>query len=66
MIYINDKEFALGQTKSVADVLKTNSLEAGKGVAIALNNKIIPRTEWESCTVKSNDRLIMIRATQGG
>jgi sulfur carrier protein len=66
MIYINDKEFDLIQEQPLSHVLETYALETGKGIAIAINNKIISRANWQDCIVKPNDKIIMIRATQGG
>ena len=37
-----------------------------KGLAIAVNDTVIPRTTWEKFTLKENDIITIIRATQGG
>lgn len=66
MIYINDKTYDFVQTQSLDDLLRTLKIDIGKGVAIALNNKVIPRAEWVSCQINLNDKLILIKATQGG
>lgn len=66
MIYINDIAYDLEQARSLFDVIHSLKLDAGKGVAIALNNKVISRSEWPNCQVNPNDKLIVIKATQGG
>lgn len=66
MIYINDKEYPLIKDQSVTEILGFIHLEAAKGVAIAINEQVIPRKEWSSHMVKEHDRLIIIQATQGG
>jgi sulfur carrier protein len=66
MIYINDKTYDFVQTQSIDDLMRTLKMDIGKGVAIALNNNVIPRSEWRSCVVNRNDKLILIKATQGG
>lgn len=37
-----------------------------KGVAIAINQNIIPKTNWESTSLKEKDSVLIIKATQGG
>lgn len=66
MIYINDKEYALEQTLSLTLLFQTLNMDVAKGVAIAINNKVVPRTDWEKSIIKKNDKIILIKATQGG
>lgn len=37
-----------------------------KGIAVAVNEKIIPKTEWDNVALKSKDNVLVIKATQGG
>ena len=37
-----------------------------QGIAIAVNNKMIPRTEWERFSLHENDNLVIIKAACGG
>ena len=37
-----------------------------KGLAVAINECVVPKAEWETCMLQSNDKLILIKATQGG
>ena len=36
------------------------------GVAVALNEMVIPKQKWESVTIKENDSIEIITAVQGG
>ena len=36
------------------------------GIAVAVNNRIIPRHEWENCPIAQGDSLIIIKAVCGG
>lgn len=36
------------------------------GIAVAVNNRIVPRTEWEQCVLAEGDALIIIKAVCGG
>jgi len=37
-----------------------------KGIAVALNNQVIPRPEWEQTAVPTQADILIITATQGG
>lgn len=37
-----------------------------KGVAVAVSNKMVPRTEWESTALSANDNVVIIKAACGG
>ncbi|MFK7899493.1 MAG: sulfur carrier protein ThiS [Cyclobacteriaceae bacterium] len=37
-----------------------------KGIAVAINNKVVSRFEWKKTQIKENDKITIIRATQGG
>jgi sulfur carrier protein len=40
--------------------------EKTKGTAVAVNDTVVPKTEWEKYELKENDKVIIIKATQGG
>ena len=66
MIYINDKAHPYEQERSLSELFQHLNMDISKGVAVALNNKVIPRSEWGMNTVSKNDKIILIKATQGG
>lgn len=37
-----------------------------KGMAVAINNQVIPKTEWAETNLKNLDKVLLITATQGG
>jgi len=37
-----------------------------KGIAIAVNDKVIPKSKWEEFYLQKEDRILAIGATQGG
>jgi len=37
-----------------------------KGIAVALNNRIIPLSAWAETILKDKDSVLIITATQGG
>ena len=36
------------------------------GIAIAVNNRMIPRTEWDTYTLNEGDNILIIKAVCGG
>ncbi len=63
-IIVNNKEI-----ETAASNLLKLSLELElpqTGIAVAINNHMIPRTEWEHYVIKENDELIIIKAVCGG
>lgn len=49
--------------------LLTEELEEGhtrRGIAVAINGQIVPRTEWESAAINKGDRVEIVRALPGG
>ena len=66
MIYINDKAHPFEQEQSLTDLFENLKMDVAKGIAVALNNKVVPRSEWTNCKINHNDKLLLIKATQGG
>jgi sulfur carrier protein len=67
-------ELIINHTRKKFDVLP-ETLEAllaielpgkKKGIAVALNNRIIPLPVWAETILNNNDSILIITATQGG
>ncbi|AWN41964.1 sulfur carrier protein ThiS [Methylobacterium durans] len=41
-------------------------IESPQGIAIALNGRVVRRTEWALTPVRDGDRVEIVRAMQGG
>ena len=63
-IRINNKETDV-QAESLLDLAKELSLPK-RGVAVAVNNRMIPRTDWQQTTLKDDDNIVIIKAVCGG
>ncbi|MBQ6766387.1 MAG: sulfur carrier protein ThiS [Paludibacteraceae bacterium] len=37
-----------------------------KGIAVAVDNAMVPRTEWENTALTANDNVVIIKAACGG
>lgn len=64
-IQVNNKEVEIFPDSTLVQLTEQLQLPT-QGVAIAVNNKMIPRTEWELFTLHENDRLVIIKAACGG
>ena len=54
------------QTRTVAELINFLNVEAERGVAVAVNDQVVPRGKWGEARVGDGDRIEIIRATQGG
>jgi sulfur carrier protein len=66
MIKVNGATEALA-TPTVAALLEARGIAAGaKGVAVALNGAVVPRTAWAETTLSAGDAVEIIKAMSGG
>ncbi len=56
----------LADDATLQGLLDQLEVQATRGVAVALNDHVIPRAQWASTSVARGDRVEIIRATQGG
>jgi sulfur carrier protein len=36
------------------------------GLAVAIDQQVIPQSDWAGCSLQPGDKVMLIRATQGG
>jgi sulfur carrier protein len=65
-VTINRESFMLPETGTLADVLSLLEIRRPDGIAIAVNDTVIPKGEWEQYRLQTSDKVFVIRATQGG
>ena len=66
-IKLNGEDKILVSQMNLCDFVTLN-LEGKepRGIAVALNERIIPRQKWESVTINENDSVEIVHAVQGG
>jgi sulfur carrier protein len=65
-IRVNGHDLPLGAA-TVADFLAQQVVEIGpRGIAIALNGSVVPRSAWSETPLKPGDNIEIVRAMQGG
>lgn len=65
-ISVNNKSVSINEGSNLQALVNSHIGEKQKGVAIAVNENVIPKTEWEQHIIKANDNILIIKATQGG
>jgi sulfur carrier protein len=65
-IYINNKQEHLGAGVNIAEMLDSIRCTDTKGIAIALNEVVVPRNIWSSTILNEHDQILIIKATPGG
>ena len=64
-IQINHKPFEVGAGASLEEALAKAGVPA-EGVAVAVNNRVVPRAEWGAQKLCEGDKLTVIRVACGG
>ena len=64
-IYINQKEIEVQDNISVKELLDMQQI-AIEGTAIAIDNKLVPKNEWNERILTDGNKITIIRATFGG
>jgi sulfur carrier protein len=65
-VSINQQNYSFPDSGTLADVLPLLKIRQADGIAIALNEAVIPKGEWAAYVLRAQDRVFVIRATQGG
>ena len=59
----NTEEFT---ATTLAELLESKGLADKNGIAVARNNTVVPRTEWDKTRLKADDKILLIGASYGG
>ncbi len=65
-IYINEEKKEVPERTSVNELITILQLSEKRGIAIAVNNTVVSKNNWANYFLKENDKLLIIKATQGG
>ncbi|WP_138479046.1 sulfur carrier protein ThiS [Dyadobacter bucti] len=65
-ITVNDQSTEIPEHHSVQQLLATLFPDSSKGIAVAVNQYVLPRSEWPAYILRPQDRIMLIKATQGG
>ena len=64
-VTLNGERVDLADSLTVAGLLDHLAHE-GRGVAVAVNEEVVPRSTWGCAVLAGGDRVELLRAAQGG
>jgi sulfur carrier protein len=64
-VVVNGEQCDLHDGTTVADVVRS-LVDAERGVAVALDGEVVPRTAWATTQLRDGDQVEVLRAVQGG
>jgi len=65
-ITVNNQPLKLSAPSSVAQLLSAVLQVPGTGIAIAVNQAIVSKSDWPDHLLQPGDQVVLIKATQGG
>jgi len=65
-ISVNQEPHLVSDHCSVQELIDNLLPQRQTGLAVAVNNLLVPRQNWRIHTLQPSDKVIVINATQGG
>jgi sulfur carrier protein len=66
-IQLNGVAAEIADAATIADLLRTQGLDpAVRGIAVALNESIVPHGRWSGTPISPGDRVEIVKAFAGG
>lgn len=65
-ITLNDQNHSVTENCSLYELVLAQLGDKQKGIAVAVNDTVVPKSQWGNHIIKSNDQILIIKATQGG
>lgn len=65
-IELNGRVVEIGTDATVADAVQASGAEQRRGVAVAVEGEVVPRSEWETTRLRAGQQVEVLHAVQGG
>lgn len=66
-VIVNGEAMALETGTTVADVVTRSGHDrSGRGIAVAINGEVVPKSEWPVRPVEESDKVEVLAAIGGG
>ena len=65
-VQLNGEDREVAPESSIPDVLAILGLDAVRGVAVAVDGEVIPRSQWDGFQLADGMKVEVLRAVQGG
>lgn len=62
----NQTKFFSENTITVQQLLDMEMPDKQKGIAVAIAERVVPKTNWATTVLSDKDEVLIIKATQGG
>lgn len=65
-IFFNNNAYTCATATTLYDFLVQQGYEARRGIAVAVNDSVIPKDSWKETVLPDGSTILVITATQGG
>ncbi len=65
-VHVNDQPHTVPKGAKLQGLLEGMALSARQGMAVAVNDRVVPRACWDEQALHEGDRVLVIQASQGG
>jgi sulfur carrier protein len=65
-VRVNDKSLSVAGGTTLSQLLDELGLTGRVGLAVAVNDAVVPRSGWPTRRLADGDQVLVIQATQGG
>jgi len=65
IVQVNNQPTSVSDQASISVLLEQLALDV-RGLAVAIDNQVIPQKDWQEFKLEEGHRITIIRATQGG
>jgi sulfur carrier protein len=65
-IELNGREVEVEAQATVADAVAASGARGLRGVAVAVEGEVVPRSEWEATPLFEGQQIDVLQAVQGG
>jgi sulfur carrier protein len=65
-IQLNNQSKEIASCISIQQLLDEVVGQKQKGIAVAINNSVVPKAVWANHVLQANDNILIIKAAQGG
>lgn len=66
VLYVNDERVEFSGPANIESLLESRSLYGAGGIAVAVDDQVVPRAHWPQFKLEEGARIVIITATQGG
>ncbi len=64
-VFVNDRSVSVNENEGLDNVVSKHAV-GQQGIAVAVNNEVIPAGKWPEHQLMEGDKILIIVATQGG